>query len=293
MGLNIPRQTLPTPQQAFNGMLGVTEGDITHIPLEKLIPYKNQPFKAYNKDRLNELATDILQNGILSPVIVREHTEMVGCFEILAGHNRTMASKLAGITNIPCIIKVVDDNIAALIMVNTNLNQRHELLPSEKALAYKLQHDCMINMGENRWVVKGIATQSGESVRNIQRYIRLASLSPQLLNYIDSGSIAVLAGVELAYLNVRNQNHLTEYLKAKTKIKIDLKHAVALRELEKTKDLYFDYIDNILNPGKKSSPNIKLCFSKVTEFIPEECENKEEYILKALKFYKDNGGDTE
>lgn len=288
MAISIQRQ-IKSPQVAYDEMLGIsTSGDVKMIPIDKLIPYKNQPFKAYSSEKLSELSSDILQNGILSPIIVRPCSDEPGFYEIIAGHNRTGAAQLAAITEVPCIIKELDDTAAALIMVNTNLNQRHELLPSEKAFAYKLQQDCLKSMDTP------VSTpQSGESIRNVQRYIRLSSLDKKLLNLVDESRIAVLAGVELTWLELRNQEHLHKYLYAKKSQKLDVKQAIALRELEKEKDFYSDYLDEFFNPPKKPNANIKLCFSKVAQYIPTDCENAEEYICEALKFYKNNGGNTD
>lgn len=288
MALTIPRTNVLTPQQAYDDMLGVTDNEtIIKISADLLVSYQNQPFKCYDKDRLADLADDILQNGIISPVIVRKHPTEPDKYEILAGHNRTRASKQAGILDIPCIIKQADDYVAALIMVNTNLNQRQELLPSEKALAYKLQHECLSRINGQSGVVKELAARSNESVRQVQRYIKLAELSSPLLSLVDDGQITVLAGVELAYIEQRNQEHLCEYLLKNKAVKIDIKNAVDLRTLTIEKDLYADVLDKFFNPEKKAQASIiKVKYDSIAKYIPSECENTENYIIKALDYYQ-------
>ena len=125
--------------EALVDMLGI-KGDIQKLDICNLRPFKDHPFKPYSPIKLRELADDIAVNGVISPIIVRAQVDH---YEILAGHNRVEASKMAGLTQIPAIVKNVDDETACLIMANTNINQREELLPSEKAFAYKMRAEAM------------------------------------------------------------------------------------------------------------------------------------------------------
>ncbi|MEG2720522.1 MAG: ParB/RepB/Spo0J family partition protein [Oscillospiraceae bacterium] len=127
--------------EAFSTLMGGGVAKVTEIPIEMLVPYNNQPFKPYSEEKLQLLAEDIQNNGVLNPVLVRQVDE--DKFQILAGHNRVNACKKINMYNVPCIIKNVTDVEAELIMLNTNLNQRDELLPSEKAFAYKMQMDAI------------------------------------------------------------------------------------------------------------------------------------------------------
>jgi len=174
----------PTKEQAafVISSFASSSDAVTQIQLDMLVPFEGQPFKPYSQEKLMELVEDIKINGILSPVIVRIIND--GKYQILAGHNRTNAGRLAGLTTVPCIIKQCDDNEAMLIVVNTNLNQRQELLPSEKAFAYKMQLEAMKRQAgrpkdNSRQVVGNLETadiigqNSNESGRQIQRYIRL------------------------------------------------------------------------------------------------------------------------
>lgn len=211
---NRPRQQI-TPAdlpRLFSG-LGNTAapGAIVQIPISSLVPWANQSFRPYSAAKMQQLVEDIRTNGVLNPIIVRPMGQQ---YQILAGHSRTNASREAGLTTVPAIIRDVDDDTATLIMVNTNLNQRDELLPSEKAWAYRLQLEAMKRQGQrtdltsvqNEQKLKGItarelvASQYGDSAVQIQRYIRLTYLISELLEMVDQGMLPMMSGVSLSYL---------------------------------------------------------------------------------------------
>lgn len=216
--------------------IGAKEGDIKHFSVDMLKEFKGQPFKPYGAERLLNLADDIKQNGILHPLIVRPCND--GKYQILAGHNRLKAAAIAGLTEVPCIIKDVDDDTAQLILVNSNLNQRQKLLPSEKAYAYKLQLEILKRQG--RRIDTDIKNSIGkmypnqdmdfrESRRTIQRYIRLASLIPELLQMVDDNKIIWGVGVQLSYLSEELQKTVYEIVSADKTIKLDISKIKLLR----------------------------------------------------------------
>lgn len=192
---------------------------IVKLPLGALTPWQDktgrtQPFRPYGDQKLAQLAEDIGINGVLSPIIVRPYG--AGRYQILAGHNRCAASRMAGLDEIPAIIREVDNDTATLIMVNTNLNQRDEMLPSERAWAYRLQLEAMKRQGARTDLTSRqvggkleaadlLGKESGDSGRQIQRYIRLTYLIPDLLEMVDKGMLPMVSGVALSYLTDEQQ----------------------------------------------------------------------------------------
>ena len=224
----------------YAGMFGFSEGSqlIRQIPIEMLHDYPNQPFKSYPKSKLAELAADIAVNGILNPLCVRT---MANGYQILAGHNRRSAAALAGLAQVPCIIRDVDDDMAAIIVTTTNLNQREKLLPSEKAYAFKMQLEAIKRQGDRKNSTCGQVVHKSrdsisedESGRQIQRYIRLTFLVPKLLQMVDEDAVSFVAGVNLSYHNAALQRELVEFLDANELTKISLKQS---EEIKRTSDL--------------------------------------------------------
>lgn len=179
------------------------------IPIELLVPWENQPFKMYSEFKMNELTESIKENGLLSRIIVCPIDG--GRYRILAGHNRVEACRRAGFTAVPSVIKDVDENRAKLIMADTNLCQRTELLPSERAFAYKAQQEALIALGSSRSTAD-IAEKYGENRKTIQRYIACTRLTPKLMELLDSGQLAMTAAVHLAGMPVSSQNEAAAYL---------------------------------------------------------------------------------
>ncbi len=290
----------PTPKEAFNMMLGGTsQKDIRELEISSLIPYPNQPFRPYSEEKLLELAEDIKVNGVLSPVIVRPTEDG---YQILAGHNRVNASKLAGLLTVPCIVKDFDDAMAQLVLVNSNLLQRQELLPSEKAFAYKMQLDAIKQQGKRSdltsnqidWKLDSanrIAETSGTSSAQIRRYIRLTCLIKPLLDMIDILAMPVNAGFSLSYLNEETQSRLLEYIEA-YHAKIDLKAAELLRARSDNGDLTRDKIISLLSkppkPPNEKTP-VKLQTTALQQYFPgKKTKEIEKEIMEILEQYFTN-----
>ena len=193
-----------------------TQERVQSLPLDKLEPFPNHPFKVIDDDKMLETVESIKERGVLVPILVRPKND--GNFEIVSGHRRHHASQLAGKTEIPAIVREMDDDTAILLMVDSNL-QREELLPSEKAFAYKMKLDAMKRQaGRPKENVRQIGTnligqrsdsimaqEVNESARTIQRYIRLTNLVPDLLDRVDNKTMAFNAAVEVSYLTQPEQ----------------------------------------------------------------------------------------
>ncbi len=266
--------SIPGADTAFLDMLSGGDSasnkkDIQLIDLRYLMPYENQPFKAYSADRLRELADDIQMNGLLSPIIVRKHPAQPGMYQILAGHNRVAACKLLKHEKIPAIVKDVDDIKAQLIMLNTNLNQRHELLPSEKAYAYFQQMEAYEKLGAHtvRTTAK-IAETSEDSKRNIQYYIRLAYLLPSLLDRVDTGEMSVRAGVALSYLPEDDQSTVYDFITAED-IKLSQKQAEQIKELPEVSEVVLEEL--LLKKTKEPKPktHFQIPYQIIADYFEE------------------------
>ena len=275
MNIDLKQKKPLTPADAFLTMLGGAgsegKGGITPLPIDSLEPYpEQQTFRRYLEDKLAELAESIRENGILSPVIVRPLPgDGAGRYQILAGHNRTQAAKRAGLAEIPCIIKDVDDATARRIFVITNLDQRDHLLPSEKAAAYKLlmqgdkNGECQVGTAEE------IAQLHNEGRRQVFRYLRLTFLIPPLLEMVDADTLAFLAGVNLSYLSEKSQWLLHDYITAED-LKIRLKQSERLKDAGADGGLDYETIDRII--GKKSAadrpkPTLKLPMKELRTYF--------------------------
>ncbi|MDF3005275.1 MAG: parB-like partition protein [Oscillospiraceae bacterium] len=231
-------------------------GTIVQLPLGKLIAWENQPFKPYSEAKMQLFVEDIKANGVLNPIIVRPKGEQ---YEILAGHNRWNASRKAGLETIPAIIMVVDDDTATLIMVNTNLNQRDELLPSEKAWAYRLQLEAMKRQAgrptkENSSQIETqkrsdqqLAEQTGESRNQIQRYIRITYLIPELLEMVDQNMLPMMSGVSLSYLS-KEEQHIACDISAECDKKISTAQAEKIKRLGQDGSFSAEAVRQILLP---------------------------------------------
>jgi Predicted transcriptional regulators len=225
----IEKQKLPSLEEAFNSTLyGAVTPDSKQVVMldpQELIEITDQPFRVYTPERLAELAEDIKENGQISPCLVRQ---LDGKKIILAGRNRKEACEIAGV-KVACILVECDDATADLILVNSNLNQRQELLPSEKAFAYKLQKEAYEAKGQRKSTA-AVAEQNDENIKMIQRYIKLTDLIRDLLDMVDSGRIPVMAGVEISYMDDLNMYALASFLKHNPDQKVSGQQAQELRE---------------------------------------------------------------
>ena len=185
----------------------------THIAVSKLRPFEKNPYQIRDDAEMDALVESVRENGVLTPLIVRpiENTDE---YEVISGHRRLHAAQKAGITEVPALIYALDRDAAAIAVVDSNLHREH-ILPSEKAVAYKLKRDAIAHQGTSRqfgekWSVSQISDSANESERQIHRYIRLTHLIPEFLGKMDKGKIALSVGVELSFLDEQSQREVLE-----------------------------------------------------------------------------------
>ena len=207
----------------MNDFLGdepAVQNDEKEIPINLLVPWENQPFKMYSDFKMNELVESIRENGLLSRIIVSPATG--GKYRIIAGHNRVEACRRAGFTAVPSIVKNVDENRAKLIMADTNLCQRTELLPSERAFAYKAQQEALTALGSRR-ATKDIAEKYGEACTR---------LVPELMEMLDSGRLTLATACQFSALPNSSQEEIAAYLSRDSERKFTVEQATTLAELK-------------------------------------------------------------
>lgn len=199
------------------------------IPIEQLVPWENQPFKMYTEAKLNELADSIKENGLLSRILVTPIGG--GKYRILAGHNRVEACRRAGMTSVPSMIMDVDENRQKLIMTDTNLCQRQELLPSERIFAYKAQQEALLALGSKR-ATADMAEKYGVDRKTIQRYISCARLAPELLDLLDENRVNLTSAVSFSKMPQDSQKEVAAYFTHRPDASISNEQAQEIAELE-------------------------------------------------------------
>ena len=279
---------------------------IMEIPLSQISDFPNHPFKVKMDESMSDLVESVKSYGVLSPVIVRPKDN--GEYEMIAGHRRKKASELAGKDNIKCIVQDVTDDEAIILMVDSNL-QREQLLPSEKAFAYKMKLDAMKRQGyrsdltyspvDNKLKgltsAKQISNDNGDSQPQIYRFIRLTHLSQPLLDMVDEGKIAMRPAVELSYLAENEQEILLNTMEWEDCTPSHVQ-AIKMRQFSQEGKLSEGVIQSILQEEK---PNQKEQFRMPKEriskyFAPGTSSQKiEETIIKALELYRKRQGKIE
>ncbi len=270
---------------------------VVELPLADLHPFRNHPFKVLDDEKMEDTAQSIREHGVLVPAIVRPREE--GGYEIVAGHRRHHASQIAGLDTMPAIIRDLDDDAATIIMVDSNL-QRETLLPSERAWAYKMKLDAMRrkagrpskeNAGQldpdfdNRRSNVIVAEQAGESVKQLQRFIRLTELIPPLLDMVDERKIAFNPAVELSYLKPEEQVELLDAMDSEQATP-SLSQAQRLKKFSLEGHLSIDVMRAIMSEEKKGElDRITLTGDKVNKYFPRSYtpQQKEQVILKLLE----------
>ena len=232
---------------------------VVEIPLSELHPFKGHPFKVKDDEAMMETADSIKQYGVLVPAIARPDPE--GGYELVAGHRRHRASELAEKETMPVIVRDLDDDAATIIMVDSNL-QRESLLPSERAFAYKMKLDAMKHQGERVDLTSSqvgtklradekVAKDSGESRNQVQRFVRLTNLVPELLDMVDEKKISFNPAVELYYLDEKQQQDFLEAMDASQNAP-SLSQAIRIKKLAQQGEFDYDAVYNIMNEEKKS-----------------------------------------
>ena len=276
---------------------------IQTLPLSDLVPFLNHPFRVVDDDRMMETVESVREYGVLSPIIVRPLDD--GTYEIVSGHRRKRACELAGIDEIPAIIRDLDDDEATIIMVDSNL-QRENILPSERAKAYQMKMDALSHQGARRDLTCGqighklgtdqqsampgkkareiVAEDAGESPRNVQRFIRLNELSQPLLDKVDQGELAFTPAVELSFLQPQEQEWVFTALE-ETQQTPSLSQAQRIKQESKAGTLTEAGVKKIISEEKKPLYNsVTLSHDTLKKYFPRSYTAKqmEAVILKLL-----------
>ena len=275
--------------------LSDTQERVQSLPLDRLTPFPNHPFKVLDDEKMLETVESIKERGVLVPILVRPIND--GNFEIVSGHRRHHASLLAGKTEIPAIVREMDDDTAILLMVDSNL-QREELLPSEKAFAYKMKLDAMKRQGQRTDLTSAqigrklngkesrelLADQTGESRNQISRYIRLTNLVPDLLNRVDNKTIAFNAAVEVSYLTEPEQKMLCDAIE-REECTPNLKQARRLKQFSQDGKLDENVIDAIMTEEKPIEDKLVLKGDVLAKYFPKTYtpSQKQKVIVKLLE----------
>lgn len=260
-------------------LLGVPSGDpVEDIDITMIQAFQNHPFKVTEDEKMDELIESIRYNGVLTPVTVRPIGK--DKYEMISGHRRLYAVQKIGLDFIPAYVKEMSDDDAIIAMVDSNI-QREEILPSEKAFAYRMRYEAMrrgagrpkknsSQVGTNYRADVDLAQQVGESKNNVHRYIRLTEVIPELLDMIDRGNIAVMTGVDISYIDPKIQKWLYEYIKENGVLKSY--QVAALRdELSKDEDLSHADVISILNgnmPGRKPAMRVNFTSNQLRKYFP-------------------------
>ena len=255
----------------------VNREQVQNVPLELFHPFPNHPFKVLDDEKMQDTVQSISEFGVLVPVLARPRPE--GGYEIVSGHRRIHASELAGRTEVPAIIRNMTDDEAILIMVDSNL-QREQILPSEKAFAYKMKLDAMKRQGRRTDLTSVqigqklgqtsramIASQSPDSNTQIQRYIRLTHLVRPILDMVDQNSFALNAAVEISYLPEEHQNALLEAMDY-AQVSPSLAQARRIRAFSDSGKLDANVLDAILSEEKPLERKVTLRGDKLQKFFP-------------------------
>ena len=248
------------------------------ISINKLHAFENHPYKVQDNEEMESLAESIKEHGIVSPVIVRPLENTTDEYEIISGHRRVMASRKAGITEVPALIVSLDRAAAAIVLVDSNLHREH-ILPSEKAYAYKMKAEALEHKGFRtdltsvqlapRLATEQIAEDVGTSKDTIKRYIRLTNLIPEILQYVDDGRISFTPAVELSYLNEQEQQDLLEQIE-QNDCTPSLSQACRFKKISQGEGLTPEVIAEIMEEEKANQKErVKIPTEKLRKYFPK------------------------
>ena len=269
---------------------------VQQIPIGELFPFKNHPFKVLDDESMQRTVESVEQYGVLSPLIARPRPE--GGYEIISGHRRQHAAQLAGLDTLPVIVRNMDDDAAVLLMVDSNL-QRENILPSERAFAYKMKLEALKNQGARSDLTCGqfghklngakardiVADESGDNARNVQRFIRLTSLIPELLDMVDEKKIAFNPAVELSYLDESQQRDFLEAMND-TQNAPSLSQAQRLKKLAQEGHFSYDVAFAVMGEEKKDElDKVVIKNDTLRKYFPRSYTPKqmEDTIIKLLE----------
>jgi len=267
---------------------------VQQIPIGELFPFKNHPFKVLDDESMQRTVESVEQYGVLSPLIARPRPE--GGYEIISGHRRQHAAQLAGLDALPVIVRQMDDDAAVLLMVDSNL-QRENLLPSERAFAYKMKLEAIKNQGarsdltsgqivqKSKLSIERVAEDAGEGYKTVQRFIRLTNLIPELLDMVDEKKIAFNPAVELSYLDESQQRDFLEAMND-TQNAPSLSQAQRLKKLAQEGHFSYDVAFAVMGEEKKDElDKVVIKNDTLRKYFPRSYTPKqmEDTIIKLLE----------
>ena len=266
---------------------------VQQIPIDNLHSFTNHPFKVLDDEAMTRTVESIAQYGVLAPLIARPRPDGDG-YEIISRHRRQYAAKLAGLDTLPVIVRNMDDNAAVLLMVDSNL-QREHILPSERAFAYKMKLDALKNqgarsdltsdqVGQKLWSVEQVASDAGESKTQIQRFIRLTNLVPELLDMVDEKKISFNPAVELSYLDESQQRDFLEAMED-TQNAPSLSQAQQLKKMAQQGEFSYEKAFDVMGQEKKSEKDtVTIKNETLRKYFPRSYTPKqmEEKIIQLL-----------
>ena len=267
-----------------------------NISIEKLHPFENHPYKVQDNEEMEALAESIRQNGVVSPIIVRPLENTTDEYEIISGHRRVMASRKAGITEVPALIVSLDRDAAAIVLVDSNIHREH-ILPSEKAFAYKMKAEALAHKGYRtdltsvqlapRLATEQIAEDAGTSKDTIKRYIRLTNLIPEILQYVDEGRISFTPADELSYLNEQEQYDLLEQMELND-CTPSLSQACRFKKISQEDGLTPEVIAAVMSEEKANQREMfKVPMERIRQYVPNaNAKQAEDFVLKACEHYR-------
>lgn len=270
--------------------------NVRDIAIAEISDFPNHPFKVKTDEKMLEMVESVKEHGVLMPALVRPKPE--GGYEMVAGHRRKMASELVGKEDMPCLVRSLSDDEAVLIMVDSNL-QREEVLPSEKAFAYKMKLEAMKRQGQRNDLtsrpvgeklisVEMLSKDVDDSARQIHRYIRLTELIPTILDMVDEGKIAMRPAVELSYLSKEQQEQLYDTMKMEDCTPSHAQ-AIKMRQFSEKGSLNPDVILSIMTEEKPNqAEQFKMPKKRIEKYFPKGTPSKkmEETIIRALELLR-------
>ena len=257
---------------------------VQQIPIDELHPFTNHPFKVLDDEAMTRTVESIAQYGVLAPLIARPRPDDDG-YEIISGHRRQYAAKLAGLDTLPVIVRQMSDDAAVILMVDSNL-QREHILPSERAFAYKMKLEALKNQGARSDLTscqvgtkfradESLAEDSGESARNVQRFIRLTNLIPELLDMVDEKKISFNPAVELSYLDENQQRDFLEAM-SDTQNSPSLSQAQRLKKLAQEGHFSYDVAFAVMGEPKKDElDKVVIKNDTLRKYFPESSTPRE------------------
>lgn len=269
-------------------LLGVVnEESAMEIDIASIHPFAGHPFKVVDDDKMQDLVESVRENGVITPVLIRPTAG--NQYEMISGHRRMHAAELAGLSTIPAIVRDMTDDEAVIAMVDANI-QREELLPSEKAFAFKMKMDAIKHQGitfghdVQKWSHEEIGKKSGMSGRQVNRYIRLTELVPELLDLVDCKKINLTLAVNISYIDKEIQKWIYEYIRDNGFIKPN--QITALRKQLETETISQNFMISIFNNAiapKKTNRKITLSEKKLTRYFPPEYSQEQmEKVIETL-----------